>query len=125
MNPFDRRTFLAKGVRTSAAVAVAGVLPGLENAASAASPPSVFTASSSPPGLVAQDLTVNGTADPIGVDPDACSFAWVLRSPARAPVSRATASPSIVPIRSTPHWSGTVARLHRPVKPSSPTADLR
>ena len=32
---------------------------------------------------MAQDLTVNGTADPIGVDPDACSFAWVLRSPAR------------------------------------------
>jgi alpha-L-rhamnosidase len=83
VNPFDRRTFLANGVRTSAAVAVAGVLPGLENAATAATPQRAFRASSSAPGLVAQDLTVNGTADPIGVDPDACSFAWVLRSPAR------------------------------------------
>ena len=83
MNPFDRRTFLATGVRTSAAVAVAGVLPGFENAAAAATPQGVARASSSAPGLVAQDLTVNGTADPIGVDPDACSFAWVLRSPAR------------------------------------------
>ncbi len=29
-------------------------------------------------------LTVNGLADPVGVDPDGCSFAWTLHASGRA-----------------------------------------
>jgi alpha-L-rhamnosidase len=33
--------------------------------------------------LRAGSLTVNGVVDPVGVDPDDCSFAWTLRAPGR------------------------------------------
>jgi alpha-L-rhamnosidase len=81
MNPVDRRTFLVNGIRTSAAVAVAGALPGFEKVAAAA-PEHAVTAAVAPE-LSAKDITVNGIADPIGVDPDACFFAWALQSSAR------------------------------------------
>ncbi len=87
MTSIDRRTFLAHGVRASAAVAAAGALPGISAEASASAPlrtaPTplrTVTTSSSATDLVADDLTVNGIADPLGVDPDACFFAWTLHS---------------------------------------------
>jgi alpha-L-rhamnosidase len=88
MIPIDRRTFLAHGVRASAAVAGAGALIGSTAEASAsasATGPAAARAFSSTAatGLLATGLTVNGVADPVGVDPDACFFAWVLRSSAR------------------------------------------
>ena len=42
------------------------------------------TVPAGPPGaLRASALTVNGLVDPVGVDPDDCSFAWTLQGPGR------------------------------------------
>jgi alpha-L-rhamnosidase len=82
MSPFDRRTFLAHGVRTSATVAVAGALGAPAGAAGAAEHPSL-DAGAGAAVLPACNLTVNGLVDPIGVDPDDCAFGWWLRSPGR------------------------------------------
>ena len=67
-------------------------------------------------------LTVNGLTDPVGIDPDGCSFAWTLHSPG-VPWPR---PPSVswcgAPTRPGPGWSGTVARWLRPGRRSWPTA---
>jgi alpha-L-rhamnosidase len=90
MNPIDRRTFLAHGVRASAAVAGAGALIGSaaeasasESAAASESASARSVRSTTATDLRATGLTVNGITDPVGVDPDACFFAWVLQSSVR------------------------------------------
>jgi alpha-L-rhamnosidase len=81
MPRWDRRTFLAHGARASAAVAVgSGPVARLRSG----SPPARWadaSASAAPAGgaaRAARRLTVNGVEDPIGVDPDAVTFAWEL-----------------------------------------------
>jgi alpha-L-rhamnosidase len=85
MSAYDRRTFLANGVRTTAAVAAAGAIPALEGPASGSTPErdaaTLVSATATP--LTAGNLTVNGISNPLGVDPDGCFFAWTLRSSAR------------------------------------------
>ena len=84
--PFGRRAFLASGVGLSAGVVAAdaldaraavGTVAGQRRVGSAAA----ATATSS--SLHAASLTVNGLVDPVGVDPDDCSFAWTLTAAGR------------------------------------------
>ena len=89
MTSIDRRTFLVNGVRTTAAVAAAGVIPAIAVGEAEATPASATTperslrAQGSDTSLTASGLTVNGLTNPIGVDPDACFFAWVLHASGR------------------------------------------
>jgi len=89
MTSIDRRTFLVNGVRTTAAVAAAGVIPAIAVGEAEATPASATTperslrAQESDTSLTASGLTVNGLTNPIGVDPDACFFAWVLHASGR------------------------------------------
>jgi alpha-L-rhamnosidase len=88
MKAIDRRTFLAHGVRASAAVAGAGALIGsaaeaTSSAAASATATERTVRSTAATDLRASGLTVNGITAPVGVDPDDCSFAWVLRSSVR------------------------------------------
>jgi alpha-L-rhamnosidase len=75
---FGRRTFLA----SSAGVASAAVVSsgGLKAAGAVRAGGSVAEQSGTPQ---ARDLTANGLVDPVGVDPDGCSFAWTLRASGR------------------------------------------
>ncbi len=72
-NRFGRRTFLASSAGVAAAAAVVGAA-GMDPAGG------VETAPSRPS---SHGLTVNGLVDPVGVDPDGCSFAWTLRAAGR------------------------------------------
>jgi alpha-L-rhamnosidase len=90
---FGRRTFLASsaGVAAGAAIA-AGAEVSLEpGGAAGAAGRSITTtdAAAQHSGLVrATGLTVNGLTNPMGIDPDGCSFAWTLHATARAAVQR-------------------------------------
>ncbi len=90
MSRFGRRTFLASSVGVAAgAAALDAALPpdpagGSESAARAG--PSAAPESGP---LRAGRLTVNGMVDPVGVDPDDCSFAWTLQATGRAAVQAA------------------------------------
>ena len=89
MSRFGRRTFLGSSAGVAAGVAAAGAVPAgrrrrrrgaarsgrWRRAACAAGPPGP---------LRAGGLTVNGAVDPVGVDPDDCSFAWTLQRVGRA-----------------------------------------
>jgi alpha-L-rhamnosidase len=86
MSPLDRRSFLANGMRASAAVAVAGAVDLPPAGASRPEFRSALAAPTAASPLTARGLTVNGVIDPIGVDPDDCSFAWLLRSSGRGVV---------------------------------------
>ncbi len=79
----DRRTFLANGARTSAVLAVAGVVPEADAHAALSVRAVHSNRGASKRALTVVGLTVNGAVNPIGVDPDDCSFAWRLRSSAR------------------------------------------
>ena len=81
MTPMDRRTFLANGARTSAVAAVSGVvgLPRDDASIPAADHSAVAAAATVNPGTLQPfALTVNNSTEPVGVDPDGCSFAWKL-----------------------------------------------
>ena len=89
MSPIDRRTFLARSAAATAALAGAGALVPVSDQAGATSPGGATSlaldtrATSSRAAITPTNLTVNGLIDPHGVDPDACYFAWTLRSSAR------------------------------------------
>ena len=78
MDRIDRRTFLATGIKTGAALAAIGAVA--DGAVDAAAP---ATASASGTNAPSQDppgpptnLTTTGVAGPVGVDPDDVQFAW-------------------------------------------------
>ena len=87
--PFGRRAFLASGVGLSAGVVAAGALDARAAEGTVAAPDrtqrvtGATTTSGSPH---AASLTVNGLVDPVGVDPDDCSFAWTLTAAGRGAV---------------------------------------
>jgi len=89
MSRFGRRTFLASsaGVAagTAAGAAASGLLgPGSSRAAEAAQRPAWREGAGAASGpLRAGGLTVNGLVDPVGIDPDDCSFAWTLQATGR------------------------------------------
>lgn len=87
MDRHDRRTFLANSLRTGTAVGLGGLATvGAIDATSRPSEAQGSTSTSSPGPAPATDtsgtpgapthLTVNGLVDPVGIDPDAPSFAW-------------------------------------------------
>ena len=87
--PFGRRAFLASGVGLSAGVAAADALDA--HAAEGTvdvqrRTGSVVAATATSSSLRAASLTVNGLVDPVGVDPDDCSFAWTLTAASRGAV---------------------------------------
>jgi alpha-L-rhamnosidase len=87
VTPFTRRSFLAGGVQVSAAATVWRAHP-FSGAADSAPPPARLVGASATTrndgsSLRVGDLTVNGTADPLGVDPDDCNFAWKLSATGR------------------------------------------
>ena len=87
--PFGRRTFLASGVGLSAGLVAAGALDvrAAEGTVTAPHPDqSVAGATATPGSLHAASLTVNGLVDPVGIDPDDCSFAWTLTADGRGAV---------------------------------------
>ena len=79
----DRRAFLGNGARASVAVATMGVLPDGTDHAPLSALESVKSVRRTASPLSATQLTVNGLVDPVGIDPDDCSFAWQLRGPSR------------------------------------------
>ena len=87
MIPMDRRSFLVHGLRASAAAVVAGKLPDHAMSDAGTSDRARLTASATPTAtaaaLTVDGLTVNGLVNPIGIDPDDCSFGWTLRSAGR------------------------------------------
>ena len=97
--PFGRRAFLASGVGLSAGAVVVGGLGevGAEGAVGAQrsmgdtadlaeAGSNAGSDSGSGSLLRAGSLTVNGLVDPVGVDPDDCSFAWTLGASGRGAV---------------------------------------
>ncbi len=85
-NRFGRRTFLASSTGIAAGAAVTGALPAGAEAVGDedAERPLASTVPAGPRGaLRASALTLNGLVDPVGVDPDDCSFAWTLQGPGR------------------------------------------
>ncbi len=88
MTAMNRRTFLGRGARASAALAVGSTLPALGSASTAAAASDELD--SAPPGtLYPMDLTVGGWPDPVGTDPDDCSFSWKLTAPGRTALQQA------------------------------------
>ena len=78
MDRIDRRTFLATGIKTGAALAAIGVVA--DGAVDVAAPATASAAGKSarpqdPPGPPT-NLTTTGVAGPVGVDPDDVQFAW-------------------------------------------------
>ena len=85
---FGRRTFLASGVGVSAGAVVASAVGqrAPEGAAAAQRAAGRAAAAGSTGSLRAGSVSVNGLTDPVGVDPDDCSFAWTLTAQGRAVV---------------------------------------
>jgi alpha-L-rhamnosidase len=85
MTRFGRRTFLASSTGIAAGAAVAGALPaGAADGDDAERPSGSAAVPAGPAGALRPSaLKVNGLVDPVGVDPDDCSFAWTLRAPGR------------------------------------------
>jgi alpha-L-rhamnosidase len=87
VSPISRRRFLA----SSGGVAAGAVLAEAVDTAAAAGPTEMSSAatahlvdtgaSGTSPRI--DNVTVNGSVTPVGVDPDDCSFAWTLDSPGR------------------------------------------
>ena len=73
MDRIDRRTFLATGIKTGAALAVIGGAAGV--VVDTAGPATATDAGNGSPGPP-RHLTVVGLSDPVGVDPDDVQFAW-------------------------------------------------
>ena len=95
MSQFGRRTFLASSAGVAAGAAVAGggaPLPFPAGGVSGAAdrPLRAADATTGKAGVLRPTgLTVNGLTDPVGIDPDDCSFAWTLRATGRAAVQGA------------------------------------
>ena len=87
MSRFGRRTFLASSAGVAAGAAAGGSWPSgaLAESGAAERPIGSADAAVRPQGaLRAGGLTVNGRRDPVGIDPDDCSFAWTLQASGRA-----------------------------------------
>ena len=86
MTRFGRRTFLTSsaGVAAGAAVLAGEVLPAGPGVGAAQRVTGVLAGATSSGPLRAGRLTVNGLTNPVGIDPDDCSFAWVLQATGRA-----------------------------------------
>jgi alpha-L-rhamnosidase len=87
--PFGRRAFLASGIGVSAGAVVAGAVgeQAVDGTMSAQRRTGSVAGSTATPGsLHAASLTVNGLVDPVGIDPDDCSFAWTLGAGGRGAV---------------------------------------
>jgi alpha-L-rhamnosidase len=84
---FGRRTFLTSsaGVAAGAAVGGAARAPGTAAASETMAPAArgVGAAATRAGPLRPGRLTVNGLVEPVGIDPDDCSFAWTLRASGR------------------------------------------
>jgi alpha-L-rhamnosidase len=83
----NRRTFLGTGASASAALVVGPNLPIGYHRSIPSAP--VAVQSAVPGTLTPIDLRVTGLADPVGVDPDDCAFAWKLRAPGRTAMQQA------------------------------------
>ena len=73
MDRIDRRTFLATGIKTGAALAVIGGAAGV--VVDTARPATASDAGDGSPGPPVR-LATAGVTDPVGVDPDDVQFAW-------------------------------------------------
>ncbi len=94
MSRFGRRTFLTSSAGiVASAVGSASTWPLVtpDSAEAAQRPPlGEAGALAGAPGLLrAAGLTVNGMVDPVGVDPDDCSFAWTVQADGRSVVQTA------------------------------------
>lgn len=110
MTRFGRRTFLASsaGVAAGGFVAAGGPAgsPSAGGARGTSRTVARIGAATRPPGpLHAGSLTVNGLVDPVGVDPDDCSFAWTLQASGRA---AAQTGYHVMVQRTDPGYAGTV-----------------
>ncbi len=84
---FGRRGFLAASAGVAAGAAAASAAPVAAPAKAGATQLRLGRADAlaRPPGtLQSGGLTANGVVDPVGVDPDDCSFAWTLQAAGRA-----------------------------------------
>ena len=87
MNRFGRRTFLASSAAAAGGAAAGAPWPSGSPAEAGAAQRPVGSegVAARPHGLLrAGGLSVNGLTDPVGIDPDDCSFAWTLQGSGRA-----------------------------------------
>ena len=124
---FGRRTFLASSAGVAAG-AVAGDrrrvgVPGHAGGAADRSRPVPPPPIGGP--LRAGGLTVNGVTDPVGIDPDDCSFAWTLPALGRGGAQTAFRMVVRRTDPAAPASPGTAAPWIPPGRPSSPTAGRR
>jgi alpha-L-rhamnosidase len=80
---FGRRTFLASSAGVAAGAAMAGAAPLVPSGATERNLGRTGALATPPGRLRAGGLTANGVVEPVGVDPDDCSFAWTLQAPGR------------------------------------------
>ena len=86
MDRIDRRTFLATGLKTGAALAVVGGAAGAVVEAAAPATASACGNGSDRVRRAPDHLTAVGVTDPVGVDPDDVQFAWHVVDPRRGAV---------------------------------------
>ena len=90
MSRFGRRTFLASSAGVAAGAAGAGAaVPSGSADASENTARAIEAATPTAGPFRTGRLTVNGLVDPVGVDPDDCSFAWTLQANGRGAVQTA------------------------------------
>ncbi len=115
MSPFSRRTFLSSSAGVAAGAVAAGAMggsgsgvePGPGAGVGAAEPVAgiLDATAPGPAPLHADGLTVNGLPEPVGIDPDDCSFAWTLHAKGRG---AAQTSYRLTVQRTDPGHTGTV-----------------
>ena len=87
MSRFSRRTFLASSAGVAAGAAAAARPGRADRRPKRARRNAHRGAKGDPPAgrsACRRGLTVNGVGDPVGIDPDDCSFAWTLQASGRA-----------------------------------------
>jgi alpha-L-rhamnosidase len=86
MKETDRRTFLANSLKATGVASTAGLVTARTDLSTAEREVRSATGTPTTSGgnaTTVSGLTVNGVVDPLGVDPDDCSFAWKLASSGR------------------------------------------
>ena len=122
MDRFDRRTFLATGIKTGAALAVIGGATGV--VVDTAGPATATDAGNGSPGPP-RHLTVVGLTHPVGVDPDDVQFAWHVVDSRRGAVQSGYRVVVIGTGRIGRRRCGTAVGCRRHTRRSSATADHR